>query len=130
MPDLLTYHLVSTGGDHSDTRISRGINLTLLLKVVVGRLSTRVHNDGGRLAENHATDGVLWSGEASHEGDHSKDADASTEQVESPAKGCQLVVQDGCCEHVHVLVKDDGSRSSTRSCKEKTERKMGMVSLT
>ena len=81
--------------------------------MVVGLLiGTRVYHDGRLVTENHATDGVLWSGEASHEGDHSKDADASTEQVESPAVRDQLVVQDGDCERVHVLAEDDGTSSS------------------
>ena len=67
-----------------------GVRQALRLRSVATRLLVlRGHHSGGgyRLAENHAVDSVLRSGEASHEGDQPKDADSSTEQVESPAKG-------------------------------------------
>lgn len=124
-PNSSQLDLVSIGGDCGDTRVNHGVGSggrALLLKADVGGgsglLLTHPNNNGTRLAENHAADGVLWCREASHEGNHAKDADASTEHVESPAIGSQLEVHDGWREHIHVLVEDDGTCSSRYSCVE------------
>ena len=128
-PNRSQLDLVSIGGDCGDTRVNHGVGSggrALLLKVVVGGgsglLLTHPNNNGTRLAENHAADGVLWCREASHEGDNAKDADTSTEHVESPAIGSQLDVHDGWREHIHVLVEDDGTCSSRYSCVENKDR--------
>ena len=118
-PNRSQLDLVSIGGDCGDTRVNHGVGSggrALLLKVTVGGgsglLLTHPNNNGTRLAENHAADGVLWCREASQEGDQAKDAGASAEHVESPAKGCYLEAQNGLREHVRVLGENDGTRSS------------------
>lgn len=100
-PNCSQLDLVSIGGDCGDTGVNHHVGSggrALLLKVAVGGGSGLLlthPNNGTRLAENHAADGVLWCREASHEGDHAKDNDTSTEHVESPAIGSQLEVHDG-----------------------------------
>ena len=101
-----------------------GVRLALRLRSVATHLLLVLHgyHTGwrcSRQAENHAAESVLWSGEASHEGDQRKEAESNTEQVESPAKGECLEAHDGCHEYVRVLGGDDGTGSSSYSCAKK-----------
>ena len=103
-----------SSGSHRAERIDLALQRLRTVATEELLLVLRGHHGSGSsgLAVHHASDGVLWCREASQEGDQAKDAGASAEHVESPAKGCYLEAQNGLREHVRVLGENDGTRSS------------------